>query len=805
MKGSDLTLLAILLMLYDAADGMVGFGVWVIKIEFCMNQLVRILLVEDSANDAELVVYELGKGLPDAEVRVADGLDGFSGLLDAWCPHVVVTDYVMPLNSGLDVIRLTAERAPCTPVIVLSGLADEAVAVSCMKAGAVDYVLKTLLKRLAPAIEQALEFRRVQEEKERYRKQISSSENRFRQLFETMPIGVVSFGSNDIITSVNQAALQILGLSREEVVGRSYRDVKISITDSDGKPFLPEQWSHPVTQARKEKVEMSLGIFNQMQGQFRWLKVTALPLSEASPDSMLQFCVTLEDVTDLQGKITAQHHESSEIIRKTEEEKRAILDAVPDVLIHLDRSGRIHSIRYPEGNDCWFGKENIEQNRVSDIFPNELGVDIMQRIEEAFVKRETVNFEFELENDGDTHYYDVRIVAINDQMALAIVRDVTNKTAAILALKQNEMMMSLMTATSPLAFLIVDHRFDKILYANRRFPEIWGLDSISDTQDITRMHFTELLKLLIPKMEGEGFMSLELKGLIQLGKPGIHEEVLSLRDGRYLKRYTAQIRNSDDVYQGRLYIFEDITAAVNLEHSLKRTAAKEKELNDLKSRFIAIASHEFKTPLASVLMAAETIENYGSRLSEKDQLMYIGRIKKNVFSLREMIHKILNISKIDVGELSFAPVEQDFREFLGSWHADYLNRNQLSHQLDLVVPDHPLWVKIDGQLMSQVLDNLVSNAIKYSDPVSPVFIELQSADNQMLLTVTDQGIGIPAAEQPFLFKQFYRATNVKNLQGTGLGLLLVRQIVLLHDGQVTITSTEGEGTSVSMTLPITAH
>src|SRR5690606_17124555 len=127
------------------------------------------------------------------------------------------------------------------------------------------------------------------------------------------------------------------------------------------------------------------------------------------------------------------------------------------------------------------------------------------------------------------------------------------------------------------------------------------------------------------------------------------------------------------------------------------------------------------------------------------------RIKKNVYSLREMIHKILNISKIDVGELSFAPEERDFREFLRSWHSDYLNRNQLSHQLDLVVPELPLPVKIDEQLMSQVLDNLVSNAVKYSDPESPVTIELRLADNQMLMTVTDQGIGIPAAEQPFLF------------------------------------------------------
>ncbi|GAP69376.1 protein containing PAS domain S-box [Bacteroidales bacterium 6E] len=765
-----------------------------------MDQLIRILLVEDSANDAELVVYELGKSLPHAEVLVADSLEAFSEIIASWNPHVVVTDFVMPKHDGLEIIRLTGEQNTFTPVIVLSGLADESVAVSCMKAGAVDYVLKSLLKRLAPAIEQALDFRRIQVDKERYRQQLISSENRFRQLFETMSLGVLCYGSNGIITSVNQAALEILGLPAQEVAGCCYRDLEIQVIDTEGNIYLPEQWPGPVALARDEKVEMSLGVYNRAQGMIRWVKMTALPLSEASPDSMLHVCITLEDITELQGKITAQNRESREMIRKTEEEKRAIIDAVPDVLIHLDRSGKIHSIRYPEDNDCWFGKEGLEQSRVTDIFPNDLGVDIMQRLEEAFMERETVNFEFDIDYEGTTHYYDVRIVAINDRMALAIVRDVTNKTTAIHALKQNEMMMSMMTATSPLAFLIIDHRFDKVLYANRRFPEIWGLDSISDTQDLTRLHFSELLKLLNPKLEGEGFMNQELKGLIKLGKPDIHEEILPLRDGRYLKRYTAQIRNADDVYHGRLYIFEDFTTAVNLENSLKRTAAKEKELNDLKSRFIAIASHEFKTPLASVLMAAETIENYGSRMTEKDQLMYIERIKKNVYSLREMIHKILNISKIDVGELSFAPVEQDFREFLESWHADYLNRNQLSHQLDMIIPEQPLHVKIDEQLMSQVLDNLVSNAVKYSDPESPVIIELQSADNQMLLTITDQGIGIPAAEQPFLFKQFYRATNVKNLQGTGLGLLLVRQIVLLHDGNVTITSTEGEGTSVSMVL-----
>lgn len=231
---------------------------------------------------------------------------------------------------------------------------------------------------------------------------------------------------------------------------------------------------------------------------------------------------------------------------------------------------------------------------------------------------------------------------------------------------------------------------------------------------------------------------------------------------------------------------------------------KERELIELREQFISMISHEFRNPLAVILSSSELLERYRHRLTVERQTEHLHEIKHQVRNMSEMIEDILKISRARAGKIRFNPAPLDANEFC---------RVLLKRLQDTAGPRHRLVFASDGEypnvlldekLLSHILMNLLTNAIKYSPQGGEVRLSLSSADGCLIFQVSDQGIGIPAADQEHLFKPFQRATNVGQIEGTGLGLAVVKDNLDLHGGTIAVESREGVGTTFTIWLPYQA-
>jgi len=253
---------------------------------------------------------------------------------------------------------------------------------------------------------------------------------------------------------------------------------------------------------------------------------------------------------------------------------------------------------------------------------------------------------------------------------------------------------------------------------------------------------------------------------------------------------------------GLVGIQHDITLRKQAEEEIRKALAQEKELSDLKSRFISMASHEFRTPLGTILSSSELLEHYGSQWLAGKGLVHLRRIQAAVHHMTQLLNDVLILGKADAGKLEFNPAPMDLAQFC----RDLMEEVQLGegrrHTLHFASHGEYVGACLDEKLLRQILSNLLSNACKYSPEGSIVHFDLECREGQVIFYVRDQGIGIPPEDQARLFETFHRARNVNNIPGTGLGMAIVKKSVDLHGGTIHVASQVGVGTTFTVTLPL---
>jgi PAS domain S-box-containing protein len=254
--------------------------------------------------------------------------------------------------------------------------------------------------------------------------------------------------------------------------------------------------------------------------------------------------------------------------------------------------------------------------------------------------------------------------------------------------------------------------------------------------------------------------------------------------------------------QSVIVLKRDITQRKQTEETLRQALAKEKELSELKSRFVSMASHEFRTPLATILATTETLAAYRQRLTDEQIEHRLDRIKEHVGYLKDIMEDVLLLAKMQARRVQFAPVLLDPDALCRSVLGEFQSRPDIKHQLVYTCAGDIREVRLDRKLVRQIISNIVNNAIKYSPADKPVTIHLEYTPEEVVLTVHDEGIGIPESDQKHLFEPFHRAANVGDISGTGLGLVIVKESVELHGGMVSVDSQVGVGTTLTVTLPV---
>lgn len=268
----------------------------------------------------------------------------------------------------------------------------------------------------------------------------------------------------------------------------------------------------------------------------------------------------------------------------------------------------------------------------------------------------------------------------------------------------------------------------------------------------------------------------------------------------------APVRNEKGELVKFIAVESDITLKKQAEANILAAFNKERELSELKTQFIRMASHEFRTPMASIQTSMDVLKHYISNEKvQRGELLSVfdrhhSRIAHEIVRMAEIMNNVLLMGRLDAGKMVFNPVLTDLPEFFQSLiDEESLWRDGTAIQFQVEGQAVPMM--IDRSFMTHILKNLLSNAFKYSGKNEVPKVELKFENTNFRLTVTDNGIGIPPLELKSLFQSFFRASNAEDVQGTGLGLVIIKQLTEMHFGTVSAESTLNKGSKFSILIP----
>jgi PAS domain S-box-containing protein len=248
-----------------------------------------------------------------------------------------------------------------------------------------------------------------------------------------------------------------------------------------------------------------------------------------------------------------------------------------------------------------------------------------------------------------------------------------------------------------------------------------------------------------------------------------------------------------------VYIGRDITERMRMEAEIRQALQKEKELSELKSRFVAMTSHEFRNPLSSILGCVEILSD-PNLASIEEQPSYLSYIKQSALNMQSLLEDILILGRAEAGKLKFQPGNIEIQTFCQELIQE-LQMTTRKERIELEFQQHSPMICADRKLLRQILNNLLSNALKYSPSEQPITLQVTEKDQEIIFRVSDRGIGIPREDCQHLFESFHRAKNVGNIAGTGLGLSIVKKSVELHGGSIEVDSEINQGTTITVRLP----
>lgn len=274
------------------------------------------------------------------------------------------------------------------------------------------------------------------------------------------------------------------------------------------------------------------------------------------------------------------------------------------------------------------------------------------------------------------------------------------------------------------------------------------------------------------------------------------------------------------VDQGVILFSFDITSEVDLKRDLKKMTdefetiveertrkledrlRREQELNEMKVRFVSMASHQFRTPLTSIILSAALIEQFGEDIQKKEMLAsHFNRIKSSANDMVAILNNFLTNDQSESEKLVYEPECIEFRVLIDEILDILSPLLKANQRFDVSVDPEHCFPSVDRYAVKTILLNLLSNAIKYSTSGSVITLRSVLDRVQLYIEIGDEGMGIPIGEQGKLFGKFFRASNVKDIQGSGLGLNIVQQFVELAKGKIHYESVEGEGTTFKVSIP----
>jgi PAS domain S-box-containing protein len=501
------------------------------------------------------------------------------------------------------------------------------------------------------------------------------------------------------------------------------------------------------------------------------------------------------------------HPFASAEAQETEQFVQSALDALSAHIAILDRNGEIVGV-----NKAWrrFGDENMLQdpdyclrinylevcersaaNNASDAYIAAQGIRrVIDGIQEEF------SLEYPCHGNGFKRWFLMNVTRFDWEGQIRVVvahQNVTEIKRIQVELRQSKKRTEVILNNVVNGIFTLNLQ-SSIESANPAACEIFGYP---DAEAMIGIPFGELFDSPLP-LNGGGSDIVEQEQIGIRRDGSTFPAILSTR-WVVVDHQTVVICIVQDVSERKLA--EEANLA---KERLRMDLEKERELRDLKNRFIAMMSHELRTPLTSIMLSGDMLKYYSEKASDEEKQQYLGNIQTQVDQLTDLIQDVMTISKEESPESMFQPERLDMVALVHAIVTEFQMNYWQSHDIRFESEIESLNMMADVRLMRRIFNNLLSNAIKYSPEGGEVLVSLSVYDRELCIAVKDNGIGIPQEDQQHLFEPFHRAQNVKllDLPGTGLGLMITRQAVELHQGRIDFESQEGIGTTIRVLIPI---
>ncbi|MEB3308949.1 MAG: PAS domain S-box protein [Snowella sp.] len=382
------------------------------------------------------------------------------------------------------------------------------------------------------------------------------------------------------------------------------------------------------------------------------------------------------------------------------------------------------------------------------------------------------------------------------QFAVQMIEDITDRKQAEKALQQNQLFLRNVIDANP-NLIFVKNSDGFYVLANQAIATAYGKtveEVIGKTDQALNRNLGQV----------QQFQRYDQQVLRSRQPLWIAEETILIATGeaRIFQSLRLPMIGPDGRAEHVLGVSTDITELKRAEEEMQNALHKERELSEMKSQFVDIVSHEFRTPLTSIVGFAELLERHHHKMSLEKQRRYLQNIQQAGYRLRELIEDILSVSRADSGKLQFTPLPLNMAAFCQELLEEFQVGAGKDHEFHFYCEGTvPTFSLVDERLLRHILTNLLGNAVKYSPNRTLVEFGLIYHADQIHFQIRDRGIGIPVEDQIHLFESFHRASNVGNIPGTGLGLNIVKRYAELHHGTISFHSTVGEGSTFTLIIP----
>ncbi len=606
------------------------------------------------------------------------------------------------------------------------------------------------------------------------------SEERYRAVVEHVDDGMVVVKDQRFVF-VNRRAAEIVQMPVEDMLSQGY----LHRIHPDDQPIVDE---------RRKRRLAGLDVPNRYEirlllpdGTVRWIDIGVTIVPWDGEMGTLTFFSDVTSRKELQAQLTNTLQERETILQSS---IVGIAFLTPEGRFRWANDAMLQIFRAGKDADALGSIESIYESREQYL---RVGGQVAESIHNGQA------FETELRmrrRDGSTMWASLSGKAVNrfdlSQGTVWVVMDISRRKELEDALHKtsSEREAILNSALVGIA-LTVDRRHE---WVNEKFAEMVGYSREELMgQSSSRVH---------PDLATWERLGATQKSALIANGSLTHERQLRRRNGEiFWVQMAGRCIRDRDPDSGVIWTFLDITQRRQSEEETRAALVRQHELNELRSRFVSMTSHEFRTPLAVILSSAELLRYYDDKLSASEKTQIIETIEASVHRMTAMLERVLLIGRAEARMAEFKPRHMD----VIAWCRTLMAHTRTQHQgagctLVEEFAHDILEGAFDAQLLGHIFGNLLGNAVKYSPQGGDVRFRIRRDDRAVVFEVEDRGIGIPPDELPHLFGAFHRASNVGAIQGTGLGLAIVKSAVDLHGGEIAVHSAPGAGTRFTVRL-----